>query len=94
VPRLAAAILALASLFFLTSVSCSFLGISAMPRAKLILGFAVLVVAVIVAWQFGSRELANIQLQDEMRDMASQAGVHVGAAVPKSDEEFVRPRSS
>lgn len=61
-----------------------------MPRAKVILGFAILVAAIIVGWQFGSRELANIQLQDEMRDMASQAGVHVGVAVPKSDEELVR----
>jgi len=58
-----------------------------MQRFKIIIGVAVLVLVVVAGWQIGSSEVANMNLQEDMRDMASQAGAHVGVVVPVSDEE-------
>jgi hypothetical protein len=58
-----------------------------MRRITIILGIAVLVLMVLVGWQVGSWELANMNLQEEMQDLASQAGTHVGFVPPSSDEE-------
>lgn len=50
---------------------------------------AVLVVVVVVAaWQIGSHELANFQLQDDLHDMASQVGARIGFNAPRSDDEY------
>ncbi|GAC1438359.1 MAG: hypothetical protein NVS1B11_22680 [Terriglobales bacterium] len=61
-----------------------------MSRLKIILGIAIFAVIVSAGWQIGSSELANVELQDDMRDMASQVGAHFGFAPPSSDEELVR----
>jgi|SRR5450755_4894883 hypothetical protein len=58
-----------------------------MQRFKIILGVAVLVLIIVAGWQIGSSEVANMNLQEDMRDMASQAGVHVGVVVPISDDD-------
>jgi hypothetical protein len=58
-----------------------------MGTIKIILGLAVLLLLA-VGWQFGSRELANIELQDEMHDLASQAGTRVGLVAPNSDDDL------
>ena len=55
---------------------------------KLILGAAVLFLLCTAGWQVGSAEVANMNLQEEMRDLAAQAGTHVGFVTPKSDEEM------
>ena len=49
------------------------------------IGLAALVLG--AGWQIASWELANLNLQDEMRDLASQAGAHVGFVPPTSDED-------
>jgi hypothetical protein len=54
---------------------------------KIILGLAVLAPVVTAGWQIGSWEVANMNLQEDIRDMASQAGTHLGIVVPKSDED-------
>jgi hypothetical protein len=54
---------------------------------KLILALAVLVLIISAGWQVGSWEVANMNLQEEIRDMASQAGTHLGIVVPKSDDD-------
>jgi hypothetical protein len=59
-------------------------------RIKIILGITVLVFLVATGWQFGSWEVANMNLQEEMRDMASQAGSHIGFIAPLSDDELTR----
>ncbi|HUO14372.1 MAG TPA: hypothetical protein VMX38_05240 [Verrucomicrobiae bacterium] len=52
------------------------------------MGFAVIGVIVSCAWQVASWELANANLQEDMRDMASQAGTRVGFVAPPSDQEI------
>ena len=60
-----------------------------MRNLKIIVGVVVLVLVVTAAWQVTSWELENINFQEELRDMGSQAGVHMGVVVPLSDEEMV-----
>ncbi len=59
-----------------------------MQRAKIAFGIAALVLTTIAGWQFGACELANIQLKDDMHDLASQSGTYIGLSEPKSDEDF------
>jgi hypothetical protein len=61
-----------------------------MRRIKIILGVAVLILAVLASWQIGACELANMNLQEDLRDMASQAGTHIGFVPPSSDEDVSR----
>ena len=61
-----------------------------MGKIKVIIGIAVLVVMVALGWQIGSCELANLELQDDMRDLASQAGARIGFVEPRSDEDLRR----
>jgi hypothetical protein len=70
-------------------MSCSH-GKRTVQRIKIIMGIAVLVFLVATGWQFGSWEVANMNLQEEMRDMASQAGSHIGFIAPLSDDELTR----
>jgi len=59
-----------------------------MRRAKIAIGIAVLAVLAVAGWQVGASELANIQLRENMQDLASQSGTNIGLTVPKSDEDF------
>jgi hypothetical protein len=61
-----------------------------MRNLKIILGIVVLVLAVRTGWEVGSAVLANMNFQEDLRDMGSQAGAHVGVAVPLSDEDTTR----
>jgi hypothetical protein len=61
-----------------------------MRNFKIVFGVVVLVLAVMMGWQVASWELADIQFQDELQDMGSMAGAHIGVVVPLSDEEVVR----
>ena len=58
-----------------------------MRRIAIILGIAVLVLAVVADWQVGASELANMNFQDDLHDLASQVGIHIGFAAPTSDED-------
>lgn len=59
-----------------------------MQRIKFIVITALLALVVLVGWRVGSCELANLQLQDDMHDLASQAAAHIGFSVPRSDDDF------
>src|SRR6266700_2662309 len=48
-----------------------------MGKAKLILGLAVLALAVIAGWPIASCELANFELHEDMRDLAADYKVRV-----------------
>jgi hypothetical protein len=43
---------------------------------------------VLVGWRVGTREVANIELQDDMKDLASQLGSRIGYDSQKSEEEL------
>lgn len=43
-----------------------------------------------VAWQVGAAELANVNLRDDMQDMGSQLGTHIGVNQPPSDEDMTQ----
>jgi hypothetical protein len=59
-----------------------------MGRIKVIAGLIVVVMVGAIGWQVGSWEVANATLQEEIRDLAAQAGTHIGFVVPKSDDEM------
>jgi len=61
-----------------------------MRRITIILAVAVLVLTIMAGWQIGAGEVANINLQEDMRDLASQAGAHIGVVAPMSDEDLSR----
>jgi len=58
-----------------------------MRMAKLMIVLVLAALALSAGWQIASVELANMNLQEEMRDLASQAGAHVGFVPPSSDED-------
>jgi hypothetical protein len=59
-----------------------------MGKVKLILGLAVLALAIIAGWQITSCELANLELQQDMRDLAAQLGSRIGLTPQSTDEDF------
>jgi ABC-type sugar transport system substrate-binding protein len=59
-----------------------------MNRVKIFLVLAILALAAIVGWQVAACELANIELRDDMKDLASQLAGRIGFTPPSSDEDF------
>jgi len=59
-----------------------------MRKVKLILGIAVLALAIIAGWQIASCELANSEFRGELRDLAAQAGARIGLNSFSTDEEL------
>ena len=53
-----------------------------MGKVKLILGLAVLALAGVAGWRIASCELANIELREDMRDLAAQVGSRIGLTQP------------
>jgi len=60
-----------------------------MNKISLIAILLLLVVACNGVWQIGSSEVANLNFQEDIRDVASQAGARVGVVVPPSSDEVV-----
>jgi hypothetical protein len=60
-----------------------------MRNLKIILGAAVLVLVAMAGWQIAAAEIANLNLQEDLRDMGSQAGAHLGVVVPYTDEDEI-----
>ena len=54
------------------------------------LGVSVLLAALAIAalWPVAAAETANIELQEDLKDLAAQAGTRVGFQTPKSDAQF------
>jgi hypothetical protein len=59
-----------------------------MGKAKVILGLAVLALAVFAGWQIGSCELANAELQIDLRDLAAEVGTRIGLDARSTDEQL------
>ena len=59
-----------------------------MGRVKLILGLAVLILLIIAGWQIGSCELANLEFNGDLRDLAAQTGARIGLLSFSTDEEI------
>lgn len=59
-----------------------------MRKLAIILGLAATAWGIAAGYQVGADELANIQLQDDMQDLASQLGTRVGLSGMRSDEEL------
>jgi len=55
---------------------------------KYIFGIAVVVAMVVVSWEILEPEITNIVFQDELHDLAAQAGARIGLSGPTSDEEI------
>ena len=61
-----------------------------MGRVKIILGSAALFLAIALAWAVSAAEVANVNLQEDMRDLASQGGTQIGLVAPSTDEAITR----
>jgi hypothetical protein len=59
----------------------------ALRMFKIVLALALIILAGSAAWQVAAWEIANMNLQEDIRDMASQAGARVGVVVPNTDED-------
>jgi hypothetical protein len=59
-----------------------------MKRIALILGIIVLGFAVSAGWQVASNELANRQLEEDLRELASRNAEHIGLSAPTTDDDL------
>jgi hypothetical protein len=59
-----------------------------MGKVKLILGLAILALAVVAGWQIASSQVANLELREDLRDLAAQTGAHIGLNPFNTDEDF------
>ena len=59
-----------------------------MRNLKIVSTLAIVALASMLGWQIGAGILGNIELRDDMRDVASQLALHVGLPAPLSDDDF------
>src|SRR5690242_12833034 len=59
-----------------------------MRKLRIITVATILVLVLDAGWQVGARELANIELRDDLKDMSSQLGARIALSSAKSDEDF------
>ena len=59
-----------------------------MRTSVILFAIAAFVLALVVGGQIISCEIANIELQDNMRDLAAQLGARIGFSPPSSDEDL------
>lgn len=59
-----------------------------MRKVTVIAGVIVVALAAPVGWQFASCEIANSQLQEDLRDLASQNAARSGLSPARTDEDF------
>jgi hypothetical protein len=59
-----------------------------MKIIKIALGLAAFYLLFSAGWQIGAGELGDIELQDDMRDMASQLGTRVGYSPVVTDTDL------
>lgn len=59
-----------------------------MRKLAIIVALGAIAWAIAAAYQIGACEVAHIELQDEMQDLASQLGTRVGYSALKNDEEL------
>jgi hypothetical protein len=59
-----------------------------MKRIKIVFWLGAFYLLFSAGWQIGACELANIELKDDMQDMASQLGLRVGLSDVASDDDI------
>ncbi len=59
-----------------------------MKKLALIVGIIVLGLSVSAGWQIASNELANRQLEEDLRDLASRNAEHIGLSAPTTDDDL------
>ena len=60
----------------------------AMKKIKITLGLAAFYLLFSAGWQIGACEVANIELKDDLQDMASQLGMRIGFSDIASDGDL------
>ncbi|HZC24687.1 MAG TPA: hypothetical protein VE866_15205 [Candidatus Binatia bacterium] len=58
-----------------------------MRRIKILLAAVVLFLAIALGWSVCAAEIANVNLQEEMRDLAAQGGAQIGLVAPSTDDD-------
>src|SRR5690242_7094639 len=59
-----------------------------MRRLFYIVVIAAAAYAILAGYRVGAVEVANIQLEDDMRDLAAQLGTHIGYSNIKTDDDL------
>ncbi len=59
-----------------------------MRRIKIVLGSALLFLAIALGWAVSAAEVANVNLHEDIRDLAAQSGAQIGLLAPSSDEDI------
>src|SRR6478752_2747473 len=59
-----------------------------MKKIKIVVALAAFYFLFSAGWQVGACELANIELKDDLQDIATQLGVRIGATDIASDAEL------
>ena len=57
-------------------------------KVRIILGCATFALLAGTGWQVGASELANYELQEELKDLASLSAARIGLAAPSSDDDL------
>jgi len=57
-------------------------------KVKVIVVLALLALLASTGWQIGACEIANLELQDDLKDIASLNSWRIGLAAPKSDDDL------
>ncbi len=47
-----------------------------------------MLLAISLAWSVSAAEVANVNLQEDIRDLAAQGGAQIGLRAPSSDEDI------
>ena len=59
-----------------------------MKNIAIIAAIVVCALSISVGWQIASCELANRQLEEELRDVASRNAEHIGLSAPTTDDDL------
>jgi hypothetical protein len=59
-----------------------------MVRIRIVVGLVALVLALIAGWQSAAWALANVELRDDLHDLASQTGARIGLVEFNTDNDF------
>jgi hypothetical protein len=57
-------------------------------RIRIVAGLLVLILTVIACWQTAACELANVELRDDLHDLASQVSARIGLVDFDTDNDF------
>lgn len=59
-----------------------------MRRLTILFVTSILLLVVIIGYQVGSREMANVDLQDDMQDLSTELGAWIGLGQPNTDQDL------